>query len=266
MISVHSFSEFWIIDHSTMTAEAAAHKGGKQGKGGDLLYRWGNPRAFGAGNVGDQQLFFQHNAHWIPAGLPGAGHVLVFNNGPNRPDGTYSSVDEIVLPVDAKGTYVYQAGAAYGPAKATWSYTADNKSDFFATNISGAQRLPNGNTLICSGPSGIIFEVTTAGEVVWKYANPGGGGPGGKGPGAKGPPGDGKFGDFKKGESKDFDPKGIEQKKAFGGPPGGKGGPGGGGSLFRALRYGPDHPALVGKMLTPGSTLEELLQQGTKGK
>ena len=45
MVSVHNFSELWIIDHSTTTAEAAGHKGGRSGKGGDLLYRWGNPRA-----------------------------------------------------------------------------------------------------------------------------------------------------------------------------------------------------------------------------
>src|SRR5262249_18013735 len=44
-VSVWKFSEFWVIDHGTTTAEAAGHKGGRQGKGGDLLYRWGNPRA-----------------------------------------------------------------------------------------------------------------------------------------------------------------------------------------------------------------------------
>ncbi|HYV36887.1 MAG TPA: aryl-sulfate sulfotransferase [Gemmataceae bacterium] len=259
IISVHSFSEFWIIDHSTTTAEAATHKGGKQGKGGDLLYRWGNPSAYGAGKAGDRTLFMQHNAHWIPTGLPGAGHILVFNNGPNRPEGTYSSVDEIIPPVDAKGGYEYKPGVPYGPAKAAWSYTADKKGDFFAQNISGAQRLPNGNTLICSGPSGIIFEVTPKNEVVWKYVNPGGGGPG-----AKGPPGGDKKGDFKKGDPKAFDPKGGEPKKDIFIQPG-KGGPGGGGGgLFRATRIAPEHPALVGKTLTPGSTLEELLQG--KGK
>src|SRR5436305_14378831 len=46
IVSVHAFSEFWIIDHSTTTSDAAGHKGGKRGKGGDLLYRWGNPRAY----------------------------------------------------------------------------------------------------------------------------------------------------------------------------------------------------------------------------
>ena len=141
MISVHGFSEFWIIDHSTTKAEAAGHEGGKYGKGGDLLYRWGNPQAYRAGKATDQQLFGQHNAHWIPKGLPGAGHVLVFNNGLGRKDGNYSSVDEIVLPVDAKGHYPLKAGTAFGPDKALWVYTAPNKSDFYAGIISGAQRL-----------------------------------------------------------------------------------------------------------------------------
>jgi hypothetical protein len=183
MISVHSFSEIWIIDHSTTTAEAKNHSGGKYGKGGDLLYRWGNPQAYRSGSNADQRLFNQHNAHWIPKGLPGAGHVLIFNNGGRRPDGSWSSVDEVVLPENPDGSYERKPGLAYGPAKAEWSYFAPKKTEFFATFISGAHRLPNGDTLICSGPDSTVFEVTSAKEVVWKFVNKGGfGGPGG-GPG-----------------------------------------------------------------------------------
>jgi Spy/CpxP family protein refolding chaperone len=172
VVSVHSFSEFWIVDHSTTTAEAASHSGGRSGKGGDLLYRWGNPRAYRAGTKADQRLFAQHNAHWIPRGLPGEGHLLVFNNGSGRPDGSYSSVDELVLPVDSDGQYLHKPGTAYGPDKPIWSYTAPKKTDFYSFFISGAQRLPNGSTLICSGANGTIFEVTPEKEVVWKYVNP----------------------------------------------------------------------------------------------
>ena len=85
MLSVFEFNEIWIIDHSTSPAQAAGHQGGRQGQGGDLLYRWGNPRAYRAGTVKDQQLFGQHDAHWIAQGLPGEGHVLIFNNGIRRP-------------------------------------------------------------------------------------------------------------------------------------------------------------------------------------
>jgi hypothetical protein len=171
-VSVWTFSEFWIIDHSTTTAEAASHAGGRSGKGGDLLYRWGNPRAYRAGTKADRKLFSQHNAHWIPKGLPGAGHLLLFNNGPERPDGTYSSVDELVLPVDSQGHYARKPGTAYGPDQPVWSYTAPKKDEFYSSFISGAQRLSNGNTLICSGANGTVFEVTPDKEIVWKYVNP----------------------------------------------------------------------------------------------
>jgi hypothetical protein len=172
ILSVHAFSEFWVLDHSTTTKEAAGHTGGRQGKGGDILYRFGNPLAYRAGTKKDQRLFAQHNPHWIPAGLPGAGHVMVFNNGNERPDGSYSSVDELALPVDSQGKYARDAKGNFEPARLVWSYTAPKKKDFYSFFISGAQRLANGNTLICAGASGMAFEVTPDNEVVWKYVNP----------------------------------------------------------------------------------------------
>jgi hypothetical protein len=172
MLSVFEFSELWIIDHSTKPAESARHKGGRYGKGGDVLYRWGNPRSYRAGTIKEQKLFGQHNAHWIDKGCPGAGHVLIFNNGLKRTGGAYSTVDEIVLPVDAAGGYEYTAGSPFGPDKIVWSYVAPKRIDFYAPFISGAQRLPNGNTLICAGTNGTVFEVTPNGEIVWKYVNP----------------------------------------------------------------------------------------------
>jgi hypothetical protein len=172
LLSVHQFSEIWVIDHSTTKAEAATEKGGKSGKGGGLLYRWGNPRAYRAGTVKDQKLFSQHNAHWVPKGYPGAGHILVFNNGLRRTGGAYSSVDEIVPPVDPTGQYNYTAGKPYGPDAPVWSYSAPKRTDFYSSFISGAHRLPNGNTFICSGANGTLFEVTPEKEMVWKYLNP----------------------------------------------------------------------------------------------
>ncbi|HVS39557.1 MAG TPA: aryl-sulfate sulfotransferase, partial [Gemmataceae bacterium] len=190
LLSSYEFSEIWVIDHGTTTPQAAGHDGGKYGKGGDLLYRWGNPRAYRAGALKDQKLFGQHNAQWIARGLPGEGHILLFNNGVRRIGGAYSSVDEIAPPVDEKGGFAYLAGKAFGPDKAEWSYAAPKKIDLFAPVISGADRLANGDTLICNGPAGTVFEVTPKGETVWKYVNPekGGGFPFG------GPPGGGPFG------------------------------------------------------------------------
>jgi hypothetical protein len=193
VLSVCGFNEIWVIDHSTTTAEAAGHTGGRSGKGGDLLYRWGNPRAYRAGTVADQRLFAQHDASWIPRGLPGEGHILVFNNGRGRPGGNYSSIDEIVPPVDKEGRYVHRSGTAYGPKEPVWSYASPDKREFYDMHISGAQRLPNGNTLVCSGERGTIFEVTPRKGIVWKYTSPVGGGPGPGGPGF-GPPGGGPGG------------------------------------------------------------------------
>jgi hypothetical protein len=187
MLSVYEFNEIWIIDHSTTTAQAAAHEGGRYGRGGDVLYRWGNPRAYRAGAVKDQKLFGQHNAHWIEHGLPGEGHVLIFNNGMFRTGGAHSSVDEIVLPVTEHRRSEQAPGKAFGPEQAVWSYSAPRKIDFYAPFISGAQRLPNGNTLICSGTNGTVFEVTPKGESVWKYVNPDRGDGGFPGGGALGP-------------------------------------------------------------------------------
>jgi hypothetical protein len=164
LLSVRNVSEIWVIDHATTIAEAAGHSGGNRGMGGDLLYRWGNPAAYEAGDATDQQLFVQHDAQWIPEGSPGVGNILIFNNGQGRPDGDYSSVDEIVPPVDSAGNYT-----GTGPAAPTWRYVADPPSDFYARHISGAQRLPDGNTLICDGPSAHLFEVDAGGEVVWEY-------------------------------------------------------------------------------------------------
>jgi hypothetical protein len=171
LLSVHAFCEIWVLDHSTTTEEAAGHTGGNRGKGGDILYRWGNPQSYRAGNEADEKFFRQHDAGWIESGLPGEGNILVFNNGLGRPGTDYSSVDEIVPPVDSNGTYQLIPGSAYGPENQTWIYTAENPGDFYALNLGGAQRLPNGNTLICNGPYGIYFEVTPEKDIIWEYVS-----------------------------------------------------------------------------------------------
>lgn len=171
LLSACHQNEIWVIDHSTTTQEAAGHTGGRSGKGGDLLYRYGNPATYGAGTALDRQLFGQHDAQWIQTGTPGEGHILVFNNGQGRPDGQYSSVDELVPPVDENGSYYLEPGSAYGPLEPLWRYMAENPSDFFAGYLSSAQRLPNGNTLICDGDHGVFFEVTLQKKTVWYFHN-----------------------------------------------------------------------------------------------
>ncbi len=173
MITFRRFSEIWIIDHSTSVEEAAGHTGGNGGKGGDLLYRWGNPRAHQKGTLADQRLFQPHNAHWIPEGLPGAGNVLIFNNGSEYSglERGYSSVDEISLPADGSN-YDLDEGSAYGPNDLVWTYFADPPDSFYSNTQAGAQRLPNGDTLITDAEAGRIFEVTREGKMVWEFVNP----------------------------------------------------------------------------------------------
>ncbi len=174
-LSTPEFCEIWIIDHSTSTQEARGSSGGRWGKGGDLLYRWGNPRQYGAGQDSDRQLYYQHQPEWIPAGCPGAGNLLVFNNGSERTPLEFSSVDELVLPFDPKRGFSRERGQAFAPAAPVWSYSAPSPADFYSSFISGAQRLPNGNTFICSGKQGRLFEVTADKRIVWEFWNPWGG-------------------------------------------------------------------------------------------
>ncbi len=172
VISAHGFDEIWVIDHSTTTAEAAGHTGGASGKGGDLLYRWGNPEAYGAGTSADRILGGQHDTNWVDPGYPGEGNLLVFNNdaGSGGPfGGSWSSVLEIVPPVDAGGNYSLTPGSAFGPTAPVWEYTAPTPTDFYSAFAGGgASRLPNGNTLITSPNQGWIFEVDAQKRIVWE--------------------------------------------------------------------------------------------------
>ena len=172
MISTHSLSELWIIDHNTTNAEASSHAGGAHGKGGDFLYRWGNPAAYKHGTVSDQRLYQQHNPTWIPNDCPGAGNIMVFNNGVRRPSGDAASVDIITPPIDSLGNYTLVAGQAYGPASSYWSYMAPTPTDFFTQTMGGAQRLPNGNTIVCEADKGNFFEVDSNKNLLWRYVNP----------------------------------------------------------------------------------------------
>ncbi len=172
VVSVPRFNEIWVIDHSTTTEEAADHTGGRWGRGGDLLYRWGNPHAYGRGDEAARRLGFQHDVEWVPEGMPGAGHLTVFNNRVEHADGTHSAVFELVPPTDRAGRYVVPDAGPFGPEGPTWSYVAPTRTEFFSSFISGAHRLANGHTFITSGSQGRFFEVTPEGEIVWEYWAP----------------------------------------------------------------------------------------------
>lgn len=218
VVSSRHFHEFWVIDHSTTTEEAEGHTGGATGKGGDILYRWGNPQSYQQGIEADRKLFGQHDVQWIPPGILDEGKIMLFNNGVARPDGSYSSIDILVPPLEADGNYIKAPGLPYGPEELFWDYAAEPPMEFYSVNISGVQRLPNGNTLVCEGRSGFLFELTPDKEIVWEYQSPvrTGIGP-------------------------------VEQEADISNIPF---------SLFRAYKYGEDYPAFDGKTLIPGDPIE----------
>ena len=162
MISLRSHSEVWIIDHSISTEEA-------RGPAGDLLFRTGNPANYRKGKIAERQLFAQHDAEWIGDGLPGAGSILVFNNGVAK-QRQYSTVDEIT-PVIENDQYVKDENGVFR-ASSQRVYPTSKKDREFEPIISGSQRLPNGNTLVTYGTVGRVFEVDPTGRVVWDYVNP----------------------------------------------------------------------------------------------
>ena len=219
ILNSRNWNEFYVIDHSTTTEEAA-------GPSGDLLYRWGNPEAYGRGDADDRIFYLQHDAHWLlnegpsNTGSHPSQTVLVFNNGNGRPGGDGSSVDELELPWDdTLQRYSLppadNAEESFAPVSLDWSWPELPSTDFHSHNISGCQRLPNGNTLICEGNKGRFFEINPDGDIVWEYRTA-----------------YNQFGPINQGDSPMNN------------------------ATFRAYRYGPDYPAFLGRDMTPGDPVE----------
>lgn len=164
-ISAREFNEVWVIDHG-VSSEAA------RGPAGDLLYRWGNPRAYRRGDESSRFISFQHDVQWVPYGYPGAGNIMVYSNRHQDGDTNYSRVVEFTPPLLDDGTYAIADGQAFGPTQPTWIYDGSPDNRFYSQYVSGADRLPNGNTLITPGQEGRIIEVSPDGRVVWEYVLP----------------------------------------------------------------------------------------------
>jgi len=198
--------ELYVIDHdgTFVAGDAKASVAKAASPAGDFLYRFGDPARYGQGEppkilenwdnatTGDKQMGGSHHVSWIPPGLPGAGHLLVFNNGQylyQRTPG--SSILEINPCLDANGRdtgkYVNPPAAGYrretydkdthnAPREISkqivWRFRSQNSHGFFSHIGGSAQRLSNGNTFICSDTEGHFFEVTTVGKLVWEYINP----------------------------------------------------------------------------------------------
>ena len=245
--------ELYVIDHGNtfIPGDPQASIAKAVGPAGDFLYRFGDPARYAQGDPprvlenwdnatsGHKQMGGAHDVQWIKPGLPGAGHLMVFNNGQYLFQRTpQSSIIEINPFLDASerdtGKYVNPPEAGYRreeddrdthnsprqiSRQVVWTYRSINNHGFFSQIGCSGQRLPNGNTLVCSDTEGHFFEVTAAGKLVWEYINPV----------------TREFGTVK------ILPDALPMVN----------------SAFRAYRYGPDHPALKGKDLKPLGTITD---------
>ncbi|MEM7367159.1 MAG: aryl-sulfate sulfotransferase [Bacteroidota bacterium] len=173
LISVPTFHEVWIIDQSTSTAQAAGHTGGMSNRGGDLMYRWGNPAAYQQGDSTDQRLFYPHDIHWVDdfltASHPQYRRLAAFNN---RVTADSSTVVAWNPSWDMYSWSYLMDGNRWEPAELDWIYSHPDKSLMHSTGLSSVQFLPNGNALVCVGRWGYSFEVTPDEEIVWEYKTP----------------------------------------------------------------------------------------------
>jgi len=252
--------EFYVIDHGKtfLPGDSAGSVKLAASSAGDFLYRFGDPARYKQGDppsilvdwtastTGNKQIGASHDIQWIKPGLPGAGHFLVFNNGQYLFERTPQSyifeingylnaskqdTSQYVNPPDA-GYYRWVSDDAKDTHKQpkqmsnqiVWTYSSKNNTAFFSHIGSSAQRLPNGNTLICAMTDGHFFEVTAAGDLVWEYINP---------------------------VTRDGAVKVLPDSYPMTN------------AAFRAYRYGPDDPALKGKTLTPKGPITSLVKAKT---
>ncbi|MBK8700354.1 MAG: aryl-sulfate sulfotransferase [Saprospiraceae bacterium] len=167
-LSVAHFNEVWFIDHSTTKAESKSHTGGNFGQGGDLIYRWGNPRAYRKGTNADQKLFFQHDVHWAENGSPS---LLAFNN---RYSPDYSTAIEFTPQFDSLNyAFTRNQNGAYLPNEADESFVHPvDPLKMKSSGLSSVQRLDNDNLLIFSGNQGYAFELKPDNTIAWEYIIP----------------------------------------------------------------------------------------------
>jgi len=162
LLSVPNFDELWIIDRD-------------QDEVG-LIWRWGNPEAYGQGTSEDQRLFYQHSGIWLDApylqNSPDFGKIGVFNNRNPGATGPFSSVHTIDPTWQESDSTYAKDENTYLPMDFDWTWTAPVPTDFFSSGLSNFERLANGNNLILAGREGEILELTAEGDTAWRYVVP----------------------------------------------------------------------------------------------
>lgn len=123
-----------------------------------------------------KQIIGQHHTHMIPKGLPGAGNIMIYDNGGYGGYGPRNPGAHLGWS-DARRDYSRVVEIDPRTLKIRWQHSAKelkmrNKYQFYSDYVSSAQRLPNGNTLITNGAIGQLQEVTKDHEIVWEYISP----------------------------------------------------------------------------------------------
>jgi hypothetical protein len=174
ILSVPYFSEAYIIDHTTTTEQAATSFGGRSNKGGDFMFRWGNPANYDQGTAEDQTLFFQHDVAFIDDFVdffdPNFGKISVFNNmaGPD-----FSTANIVRADLDMYSWEYPIVDGAYLPEAPELTITHPvDPTEIYSTGLSSFQYLRNGNYLITAGRTGYSVEITPDNEIVWEYITP----------------------------------------------------------------------------------------------
>lgn len=216
IISTRNLSEFWVIDHSTTIQESTTSSGGKYGKGGDFLYRWGNPNSYNNSSI--RKLYGQHAPVFVVKDGLFTNDVILFNNGNNRTP-SFSEIFIIEDVVSDSGLYDYNVTDGFLPKNETFNYADLNNipSDFYSSILSNAQKLDNGNILICEGTSGNFFEIDENEHIVWQYISP-----------------------VRNGTGTIFNQNEIPV----------------GNTSFRAHKYAKDYEAFIGRNVTPKNPIE----------
>ncbi len=175
ILGVRNFQELWIIDHSTSTEEASSSTGGLYNKGGDLLYRWGNPEAYMSGDSLDRQLFFQHDVQWVNEFVDGNSHyygnILLYNNFVAQD----LSLGHTLSPVWDMHDSIYvfdELNHRYFPHTFSDTFSHPDTIKGFSTAASSIQILPNDNVLICAARQGRSFQINPSGQIAWEYITP----------------------------------------------------------------------------------------------
>ncbi|TYA54754.1 aryl-sulfate sulfotransferase [Formosa maritima] len=224
ILSAKSMGEIYIIDHSTTTTEAAGHTGGNSGKGGDFLWRWGNPEVYRQGTPSDRKLFEQHDAKWVTNGYLNEGKISVFNNDQGGTQ-THSSIHLLTPELNSNNEYQI-TNNTFLPSDYFWSWSGDILGEtVLELKKSGVQSLPNGNMILCETSLGRLTEIDVNGNIVWIYRNPSG--------------------------TVVFNQFATNLEIVSNN------------SLFRGEKYPKNHPAFDGKDLTPGSIIEDVNDNST---